>query len=118
MPNNIYYVNEKWYEKAARKVKEKAVGAFYWGVDHRVEIAAVTSGVIALVGATSTVVRCVKPSAVTLHDRRVVRTYYDPSTGMHWDLRRKSTNADRIQLMERRRNGERIEDILKSLRLI
>lgn len=45
-------------------------------------------------------------------------TYYDPHTGMHWDLRRKPTNYDRIQLENRQRAGESTHDILRDLRLI
>ena len=46
------------------------------------------------------------------------RTYYDPSTGMHWELRRKATNADRIAIMNGKANGQSIVDILVERKLI
>ena len=50
-------------------------------------------------------------------NRRQDRTYYDPSTRMRWDLRRKPSNYERAEILRRRETGEDIYDILKSLGL-
>lgn len=49
---------------------------------------------------------------------RIDTTYYDPSTGCHWRLKRQLTNAERAELMYRRRNGEFTEDILEDMRVL
>ena len=49
---------------------------------------------------------------------RIDKTYYDPCTGAHWELRRKLTNDERAELMARRRNGEFTEDILDDMRVL
>lgn len=49
---------------------------------------------------------------------RIDHTYYDPSTGAHWELKRKLSNDERAELMARRRNGEYVEDILDDMRVL
>ena len=49
---------------------------------------------------------------------RIDHTYYDPSTGFHWELRRKPTNADRAEILKRKAEGVDTYDILKQMRLI
>lgn len=50
--------------------------------------------------------------------RRIDYTYYDPSSGFHWDLRRKATNNDRREITRRKQLGEDTFTILNDLRLI
>ena len=49
---------------------------------------------------------------------RIDHTYYDPTTGFHWELRKKPTNADRAEILRRRKAGQDTYDILKQLGLI
>lgn len=49
---------------------------------------------------------------------RIDHTYYDPSTGFHWELRRKPSNADRAEILRRRKAGQETYDILKQMGLI
>jgi len=46
---------------------------------------------------------------------RINHTYYDPHTGHHWDLRRKLSNNDRIEISKRSKDGEDMYDILRSM---
>ena len=39
-------------------------------------------------------------------------------SGFHWDLKRKATNKDRIEITRRKRDGEDIGKILMDMRLI
>lgn len=50
-------------------------------------------------------------------NERQDRTYYDPSSHMRWDLRRKPTNYEKSEILRRRNTGEDIYDILRSLGL-
>lgn len=49
---------------------------------------------------------------------RIDKTYYDPSTGAHWQLKRQLNNDERAELMRRRRRGEYTEDILEDMRVL
>lgn len=49
---------------------------------------------------------------------RIDKTYYDPSTGFHWELRRKATNADRAEILRRKGQGQETYTILKQMGLI
>lgn len=50
--------------------------------------------------------------------KRIDHTYYDPSTGMHWELKRKASNADRAEILRRKRAGQDVYDILRQMNLI
>lgn len=63
-------------------------------------------------------VKKIKPSAKEEDRYRTMHTYYDPTTGCHWRLRRELSNYERMELMRRRRNGEHSEDILSSMRVL
>ncbi len=55
---------------------------------------------------------------VAAERKRIDQTYYDPSTGFHWDLRRKATNADRAEILRRKALGQDTYSILHDMRLI
>jgi hypothetical protein len=44
--------------------------------------------------------------------------FYDRSTGTYWQLRRKMTNREMSEYLERRENGEKPDEILYSMRLL
>lgn len=96
-------------------VQTKASQAVQWGIDNPEKI-------IAFIGATAALMKASQSLMVNHRLRseraRIDHTYYDPSTGFHWDLCRKATNNDRIQIMSRRTNGEDIYNILRDLKLI
>lgn len=50
--------------------------------------------------------------------KRIDHTYYDPSTGMHWELKRKASNADRAEILRRKKAGQDVYDILRQMNLI
>ena len=50
--------------------------------------------------------------------KRIQHTYYDPSTGMHWDLKRKASNADRAEILRRKADGQDTYTILRQMNLI
>ena len=51
--------------------------------------------------------------------KRIDTTFYDPSTGFHWDLKRKATNKDRAMISKLKAEGElSMYDILRKLDLV
>ena len=43
---------------------------------------------------------------------------YDPSLHCYWELKRKMTNTEKAMVAVRRRNGEKLSDILFDMRLL
>ena len=97
-----------------KTAKAKAKEALTWAKDHKQECAeygALALGVIGLV-------KKARPTQYERERERIDHTYYDPSSGLHWALRRPMTNSERARLQQRKANGEDVYSILSSMRLI
>lgn len=100
---------------AMAKAKELFSKLLDWISDHKLEALAFATFIGGLIK------KSVKSSAVRHAEKerkRVDETYYDPSTGIHWQLRRKPTNREREIFAARKRNGEPAEVILSELGLL
>jgi len=110
----------KWrVQNQAIRVKnfaaEKGGMLIDWVVDNPAEaIGLVTLGVSGLKASQSLVVS----HRNNKERKRIEQTYYDPSTGFHWNLRRKANNNDRLEISRRKKMGQETGDILRDLRLI
>lgn len=49
---------------------------------------------------------------------RIDHTYYDPSSGMHWELKRKASNNDRAEILRRKAQGDDVYTILRNMNLL
>lgn len=76
------------------------------------EIITVVSSIIGIV--FKAVKSCRKTGTERLADQRDYG-YYDPHTGIRWDLKRKLTNNEKHELRVRMEAGEPTEEILKDL---
>ena len=101
--------------KAKEQVCDKAVRAGNWAVRNKEMI--VISAPILIAGIKSGQSLLVN-KRLKDERKRIDNTYYDPSTGAHWELKRKLSNDERAELMARRRNGEFVEDILDDMRVL
>ena len=101
-------------EKVKRWFGEKATATKKFVKEHGREILVAAPAVIA--GATG-VYKTLKPTVYQQERKRIDHTYYDPSTRLHWELKRKLTNKEREELDRRRRSGEAVGDILRSMRV-
>lgn len=106
------------FSEAKTKLKNKAGEAGRRIADHAETILKLTPIVLAIATGTVKFIRTVRGSAADRHEDRMGKCYYDPSSGFHWDLRRKLTNEERIEISRRKREGEFTEDILKSMRVL
>lgn len=115
---NNMKVESKWHAFAS-KVREKAVDAYWW-VKNNPE----TAGILATVG-TAAIGGAVKIG------KSLVRTYnlrqekynkdryiYDRSLGMYLHTKRPLKNQDFVTINTRRKNGEKLADILTSMRIL
>lgn len=104
--------------EAKTKLKNKAGEAGRWIMDHAETILKLTPVVLAIATGTVKFIRTVRGSAADRHEDRMGKCYYDPSSGFHWELKRKLTNDERVEISRRKRDGEFTEDILKSMRVL
>lgn len=107
-------VQEK-VSKACKATANAVHQGIEWGVNNPEKVIAVAGIAVAAMKASQSLV---VSHRVKAERQRIDHTYYDPSTGFHWELRRAATNADRAKILERKANGEQIVDILKDLKLI
>lgn len=104
--------------EAKEKVSEKAGEAINWTKNNWQAVLAGAAVAIPLATSAVKLVKSLKGSAADKHEERMKNCYYDPSTGLHWDLKRMLNNSERIELMQRKRDGEYTEDILMDMKLL
>lgn len=104
--------------EAKEKVSEKASEAINWAKNNWQAVLAGAAVAIPLATSAVKLVKSLKGSAADRHEERMKNCYYDPSTGLHWDLKRMLSNSERIELMKRKRDGEYTEDILMDMKLL
>ena len=104
--------------EAKVKVSEKASEAINWTKENWQAVLAGAAVAIPLATSAVKLVKSLKGSAADKHEERMKNCYYDPSTGLHWDLKRMLSNSERIELMKRKRDGEYTEDILMDMNLL
>lgn len=116
-PNKIK-VESKWHQFTT-KAKEKAMAAARWIHDNPDTVALVTTIGGALIGGGIKITK----SAIRSHNLKKEqfnkeRYIYDHSLGMYLRTRRPLRNNDYVIINARRANGERLSDILVSMRLL
>ena len=105
-------------KKAQRKawVREKVRAAKDFVTDNK-EVFVIA--VPALIGLGKLVTKSVDKTINLRKEEHLKNEYcYDRSLGHYWELRRKLTNREWLEIDERKKNGEKLSDILKSLRVL
>lgn len=98
------------------KVREKLQSTRDWIEWHKYEI--VTFAPVVIAGVTT--VAKVVGRRINLHKQETVKNLYcyDRSLGHYWRLRRPLTNQEWLAIDNRRRHGERMADILASMKVL
>lgn len=118
--NNIISANEleKARKKAARRewIAEKKEKAKKFVCEHKQEIlaASIVVGGVALKGAKL----LIKAHNLGKEEELKNRYVYDRSLGHYWKLRRELDNQEWVEIEQRRKNGERLGDILNELKVL
>lgn len=115
----IYVVpdpNETKFQLMRRKAKAKLEMAGDW-FNRNKEIVLVLAPVF--IGGITTVVKVVGKH-VNLHKEEAVKNLYcyDRSLGHYWALRRELSNKEWLEIDQRKKNGERLSDILEALKVL
>lgn len=108
--------NETVSKKVRRVVKEKIEEGREWYYRHRDEVLLLGPVVV---GGVTTVVKVVG-KRVNLHKEEAVKNLYcyDRSLGHYWALRRELTNKEWLTIDQRKKNGERLSDILAEMKVL
>ena len=115
-------VNMKDIKREARKraIKKRVTNSFRNGKDWvvRNKEAVITLAPI-VIGGITTVAKVVG-KRVNLHKQEDLKDLYcyDRSLGHYWKLRRELTNQEWLEIDKRKKNGERLSDILDELKVL
>ena len=129
MENVKYTIDERRTEKEMKKVfkrarfKNRVQKVSKWVADNKVIV--LTCGP-ALIGLATVIIRSgagiIKAGVNTMNvrnEKKVKDFYcYDRSLGHYWSLRRELSNREWVEIDNRKKNGERLADILKDLHVL
>jgi len=97
-------------------LKEKALAAVDWCKENKDILVVIVPAAAAIIGGG------VKLGSRALNTYKVKHlqecTCYDRSLGHYWQLKRPLSNAEWVSIEQRRKNGERLADILTELRVL
>lgn len=129
MKDNVYTIDEKKTKKALKKLyrrtqfKQNMRKVGDWISENR-DIVLVSAP--ALIGLTATGIKAVAgivngvTKQINIQSEKKVKDFYcyDRSLGHYWTLRRELSNREWLAIDERRKNGERMADILNDLHVL
>lgn len=102
------------------KIKEKLKNKFHkavgWCKDNKeILVIIIPAGAAALAGTTKLIGK-----AIDVHKEHNLQDLkcYDRSLGHYWELKRKLGNDEWVMIEQRRKNGERLADILSDLKVL
>ena len=125
MEEKVIVIDVKDLNEAGRKakfrefkenLKQKANDVKWWLKDNKEMVMVFGPAVIAGV---STVVKTVGKHINLRKEENLKDLYcYDRSLGHYWQLRRELTNKEWLEIDARKKNGERLADILEELKVL
>ena len=111
-------ISMKDLRKAQRKawVREKVQAAKDFMSDNK-EVLVIA--IPAIIGLGKMVTKSINKTVNLRKEEHLKNEYcYDRSLGHYWELRRKLTNKEWLEIDKRKKNGEKLSDILKSLNVL
>jgi len=105
-------------QKLASTIKRKVIDLYYWILNHRDETVAIVVTLVAVASGARKLVKSLQPTQYEKERRRIDHTWYDPHTGISWDLKKKPTNAQKEVIDLASKAKEPMGPVLKELKLI
>ena len=103
-------------EGRKRAIKDKAQKCKEWIVRNK---EAVVASVPIVIGGITTVVKAVSKHNSQRKEQDLKDLYcYDRSLGHYWKLKRPLSNDEWLEIDKRKKNGERLSDILDELKVL
>lgn len=123
MGNRIIVVDENGNEvkstigEKAKKARDVVIGKTAEAIEWASENPKEAIGSIIAAGAAFAGLKKILPTkTATQKERdRIDHTYYDPQTGLHWQLTRRLTNAERGRIAAAKRDGTPVENVLSRM---
>lgn len=107
------------FREAFSKFKKKVQDGADWVMDNPEKTLAITAVAGTIGGAGAKIAKARHKSKVLSEERELKELYvYDNRLGHYWKVRRRLTNNEWLEIDRRKRNGERMADILSDLRLL
>ena len=103
---------EQQTKKEESKIRAATRKALDWCNENKTTLLFITGGIATLGKLGGKVLNVFKEKHLQ------ERTCYDRSLGHYWQLNRTLSNKEWIAIEERRKNGERLADILKDLKVL
>ena len=105
---------KKWFSR-----KIEAIVNWIKGDSAAIIIPAIATAIGFLIRLIITLVKSVSKSSSLKKQAELKDLYcYDRSLGHYWKLRRKLTNNDWVEINKRKKNGEKLADILSELKVL
>lgn len=98
------------------KIKDKVYDGWTWVVNNQGELIVWASVLLPVVGGIAKT--CIKNKNLRKEEQLKEEYCYDRSLGHYWALKRKLSNKEWLEIEERRKNGDRLADILADLRVL
>lgn len=120
MDNNVINIDcrtrKQKFEEFKGKIKQKFQDGKAWVVRNKEAVIVFTPIVI---NGLTTVTKVVGKN-INLRKQETVKNLYcyDRSLGHYWSLRRELTNQEWLEIDRRKKNGERLADILADMRVL
>lgn len=112
----VDFEKEKRRKEFKEKIQSKVRRAKYWVMANKETVIYLTPIVI---GGVTSVVKVVGRYVNTRKRETVKNLYcYDRSLGHYWRLRRELSNREWLEIDKRKKNGERLADILSEMRVL
>lgn len=104
------------FEDLKWKVKDKVQDGWTWVVNNQGELIVWASVLLPVAGGITKT--CIKRKNLCKEEHLKEEYCYDRSLGHYWALKRKLSNKEWLEIEERRKNGDRLADILADLRVL
>lgn len=120
MGDNVVKIEDFRKESKKRKLKEKVRSKIQNGIekfDRNKEVIVTLAPII--IGGVATIVKVVGKRYNLSKEEQLKDEYcYDRSLGHYWRLKRPLSNDEWLEIDRRKKNGERLSDILSSLKVL
>lgn len=111
--------NETKFERFKREAKAKFHNGVEWFKENKEIVILLAPVAIGGFKVVTTIVRTIGKRANLRKEENIKNLYcYDPSLGHYWALKRELTNTEWVNIDKRRKNGERMSEILEELRVL
>lgn len=118
MSKVIYVVpkDDSKKERAKAWLKNKKAEAECWWRENKEVVKIVAPP---LIGAGTLIIRVIsKRHHLRMEEQLKTKMIYDPSRGFYYELKKKLTNAQRVEIARRRNNGEDLARILLDMNVL